>query len=148
MRFFFFSSPFFSSPFLLSFRFVPESPSFSFRFGFGFGFGWTRVLVLMIIYRLMTRLVDGEWTDPDIPDPLTNMFDLLTERKDRQLTQKWGIWLTRKDSERAIKVRFYSTLLRVGSIPLCPVPHSVLFLVLCPFPLVVFSTVDAAQSDA
>lgn len=72
------------------------------------------MLVLMIVHRLrlITRLVDGEWTDPDIPDPLTNMFDLLTERKDRQLTQKWGIWLTRKDSERAIKVRFYSSTSR------------------------------------
>lgn len=89
-------------------RFV-SSPSPPFRprvFCFRFGFGWTRVKVLMIIHRLMTRLVDGEWTDPDIPDPLTNMFDLLTDRKDRQLTQKWGIWLTRKDSERAINVRF------------------------------------------
>ncbi|EIM88955.1 uncharacterized protein STEHIDRAFT_109263 [Stereum hirsutum FP-91666 SS1] len=56
------------------------------------------------VLEVWGRLVDGEWTDPDIPDPLTNMFDLLTDRKDRQLTQKWGIWLTRKDSERAINL--------------------------------------------
>ena len=51
----------------------------------------------------LARLVDGEWTDQDIPDPLTKMFDLLTQRKDRQLVQRWVLWLTNKDTERAIK---------------------------------------------
>lgn len=65
------------------------------------------------------RIVDGEWTDPDIPDPLTNMFDLLTERKDRALTQKWGVWLTRKDTERAINVRFALLCLH-STLPVSP----------------------------
>lgn len=50
------------------------------------------------------RLVEGEWTDPDISDPLSDMFALLTARRDRALTQVWGVWLAGKDTERALKV--------------------------------------------
>jgi hypothetical protein len=50
------------------------------------------------------RLVEGEWTDPEIPDPLSDMFALLTARRDRALTQQWGVWLAGKDTERALKV--------------------------------------------
>jgi vacuolar protein sorting-associated protein 3 len=60
------------------------------------------------------RLVEGEWTDPEIPDPLSAMFALLTERRNRPLTQQWGIWLAGKDAERALKVRH-----------IAPFPHSV-----------------------
>ncbi|OBZ67658.1 Transforming growth factor-beta receptor-associated protein 1 [Grifola frondosa] len=51
-----------------------------------------------------SKLVDGEWTDEDVQDPLSRMFDLLNERRDRALIQRWGIWLTKKDSERALKL--------------------------------------------
>ena len=51
------------------------------------------------------RLVEGEWVDPDIPDPLSDMFALLTARRNRALTQQWGVWLAGKDAERALKVR-------------------------------------------
>ncbi len=51
------------------------------------------------------KLVDGEWTDADVQDPLTRIFDLLSEKKDRVLIQKWVPWLIKKDSERALKVR-------------------------------------------
>lgn len=50
------------------------------------------------------RLVDGQWTDDDIKDPLSNMLTLLTEKRDRALTKRWGIWLTKRDPERALKV--------------------------------------------
>jgi hypothetical protein len=50
------------------------------------------------------RLVEGEWTDPEIPDPLSDMFALLTARRNRALIQQWGVWLTGKDADRALKV--------------------------------------------
>ena len=53
-----------------------------------------------------TKLADGEWTDADVQDPLTQIFDLLSEKKDRALIQKWIGWLVKKDSERALKVRY------------------------------------------
>lgn len=55
-------------------------------------------------YDLNRRLVEGEWVDPGIPDPLSDMFALLTARRNRALTQQWGIWLAGKDAERALKV--------------------------------------------
>ena len=50
------------------------------------------------------RIVDGQWSDDDIPDPLTNMFVLLGKHRDRRLIQKWAGWLTSKDWTRAVKV--------------------------------------------
>ncbi|PIL23200.1 hypothetical protein GSI_14509 [Ganoderma sinense ZZ0214-1] len=50
------------------------------------------------------KLVDGEWTDPDVQDPLARIFDMLSEKKDRVLIQKWVGWLVKKDSERALKL--------------------------------------------
>jgi hypothetical protein len=37
-------------------------------------------------------------------DPLTDMFTFLTEKRDRAMTQRWGVWLTKKDAQRALKV--------------------------------------------
>jgi hypothetical protein len=48
--------------------------------------------------------------DPGIPDPLSDMFALLTARRNRALTQQWGVWLAGKDAERALKVRHYAIL--------------------------------------
>jgi hypothetical protein len=59
---------------------------------------------LLISYHPYRRLVDGEWTDDDIHDPISNMVTLLNEKRDRALTQKWGIWLTKRDPERGLKV--------------------------------------------
>ena len=56
------------------------------------------------------RLVEGEWVDPGIPDPLSNMFTLLTARRNRALTQQWGVWLAGKDAERALKVSHHALL--------------------------------------
>lgn len=51
------------------------------------------------------KLVEGQWTDEDIKDPLSEITTLLAEKRDRALTQKWGLWLTRIDPERGLKVR-------------------------------------------
>ncbi|THH17699.1 hypothetical protein EW146_g3170 [Bondarzewia mesenterica] len=56
------------------------------------------------LLEVWSKLAEEEWTDADIPDPLSKMFTFLAERRNRQLTQQWGIWLTKKDSERALKV--------------------------------------------
>ncbi|KAF5369852.1 hypothetical protein D9758_001393 [Tetrapyrgos nigripes] len=50
------------------------------------------------------KLVDGEWTEEDIKDPIANIVSLLTEKKDRSLNQKWGLWLTKRDPERGLKL--------------------------------------------
>ncbi|KAF9648447.1 hypothetical protein BDM02DRAFT_3180162 [Thelephora ganbajun] len=54
--------------------------------------------------NLWSKIADGQWSDSDIQDPLTNMFALLVKHRDRQLTQKWAVWLTSKDSVRAVKL--------------------------------------------
>ncbi|KAI0000159.1 hypothetical protein BJV74DRAFT_876958 [Russula compacta] len=56
------------------------------------------------LLEVWSKLVEGEWTDPEIPDPLSDMFALLTARRNRALTQQWGIWLAGKDTERALKL--------------------------------------------
>jgi hypothetical protein len=62
-------------------------------------------------HDLNRRLVEGEWTDPGIPDPLSDMFALLTARRNRALIQQWGVWLAGKDAERALKVGACNALL-------------------------------------
>ncbi|KAH9918038.1 hypothetical protein B0H21DRAFT_847492 [Amylocystis lapponica] len=51
-----------------------------------------------------SKLIDGAWTDSTVQDPLSSMFTLLSEKRDRTLTQQWGIWLTKRDTERALKL--------------------------------------------
>ena len=51
-----------------------------------------------------SRLVAGEVIDEDVHDPLESMFTYLTEKKDKDLIQEWGVWLLKWDSERAMKV--------------------------------------------
>lgn len=73
---------------------------------------------LCILYRqrgedlklldVWAKLVEGQWTDEDIKDPLSEITTLLAEKRDRALTQKWGLWLTRIDPERGLKVRAYT----------------------------------------
>lgn len=48
--------------------------------------------------------------DPGISDPLSDMFALLTVRRNRALTQQWGVWLAGKDAERALKVSHHPLL--------------------------------------
>ncbi|KAI0760618.1 hypothetical protein C8Q74DRAFT_1208816 [Fomes fomentarius] len=51
-----------------------------------------------------SKLVDGQWTDAQVQDPLTRIFDLLGDKKDRALIQQWIPWLVKKDSDRALKL--------------------------------------------
>ncbi|CCM06014.1 uncharacterized protein FIBRA_08257 [Fibroporia radiculosa] len=51
-----------------------------------------------------SKLVDGEWMDAGAQDPLSSMFALLGEKRDRALVQRWGIWLTKRDPDRALKL--------------------------------------------
>jgi hypothetical protein len=50
-------------------------------------------------------MAEGEWSNHDIQDPLSSMFTFLAEKRDRKLTQHWGIWLTKRDPERALQVQ-------------------------------------------
>jgi len=52
----------------------------------------------------LLRLIDGEWTDETINDPLSEMVNLLVEKRDRTLSQQWGIWLVKRNQERGLKV--------------------------------------------
>ncbi|KAJ7449862.1 hypothetical protein FB451DRAFT_1530211, partial [Mycena latifolia] len=56
------------------------------------------------LLQVWAKLVDGEWTDDDIPNPTDDILSLLTNSKNRTLIQKWGLWLTRRDPERGIKL--------------------------------------------
>lgn len=51
----------------------------------------------------LLRLIDGQWSDDDIKDPQTQMVSLLSEKRDRALTQRWAIWLTKRDPESGLK---------------------------------------------
>ena len=53
---------------------------------------------------ITARLVDGEWTDDDIEDPLGRMMVLLNETRDRALVQQWGLWLVKRDTALGLKV--------------------------------------------
>ena len=55
------------------------------------------------------RLVEGTIKDDDVLDPLERLVTLVVEKKDRALTQKWGLWLVRRDLERGLKVSFLSS---------------------------------------
>ncbi|KAK7020572.1 hypothetical protein R3P38DRAFT_2970278 [Favolaschia claudopus] len=53
---------------------------------------------------IWAKLVDGEWTDDDIKDPIGNIFNLLSTSKNRALVQTWALWLTRRDPDRGIRL--------------------------------------------
>ncbi|KAG2008787.1 hypothetical protein CC2G_014181 [Coprinopsis cinerea AmutBmut pab1-1] len=56
------------------------------------------------LLEVWSKIVDGVWTDPDIPDPLLQMVSLLMDKRDKALTHKWGIWLLKRDQEAAIRL--------------------------------------------
>ncbi|TFK87549.1 hypothetical protein K466DRAFT_548508 [Polyporus arcularius HHB13444] len=56
------------------------------------------------LLRAWSKVADGQWQDPEVHDPLTRIFDLLSDRKDRASIQRWTAWLVKKDSERALKL--------------------------------------------
>ncbi|KAH8085441.1 hypothetical protein BXZ70DRAFT_1045640, partial [Cristinia sonorae] len=67
------------------------------------------------LIEALSRLATGEWVDAEIDDPLSQMFALLSEKRNRPLVQQWGIWLTNRDPERALKLLTSSTSNRRGA---------------------------------
>ncbi|KAH9478601.1 Transforming growth factor-beta receptor-associated protein 1 [Psilocybe cubensis] len=56
------------------------------------------------VIEVLSKLVDGEWSDDDIKDPLGQMVNLLTEKRDRALTQQWGLWITKRNPDMGLKL--------------------------------------------
>ncbi|KAJ7285781.1 hypothetical protein C8J57DRAFT_1285778 [Mycena rebaudengoi] len=56
------------------------------------------------LLQVWSKLVEGEWTDDDIKNPTEDMMLLLTNSKNRALVQRWGLWFTRRDPERGIRL--------------------------------------------
>ncbi|KAG8903936.1 hypothetical protein FRC01_008933 [Tulasnella sp. 417] len=56
------------------------------------------------LLEIWTKVVDGEWKDPALANPLPRIKDLLMETKDRVLVQRYGIWLIRHDPEASLKL--------------------------------------------
>ncbi|PPQ88786.1 hypothetical protein CVT25_010472 [Psilocybe cyanescens] len=56
------------------------------------------------VIDVLAKLVDGKWTDEDIKDPLGQMVNLLTDKRDRALTQQWGLWITKRNPEMGLKL--------------------------------------------
>lgn len=59
---------------------------------------------------MFLRLIDGQWSDNDIKDPKTQMIALLSEKRDKALTQRWGLWLTKRDPESGLKASYIAYL--------------------------------------
>ena len=63
-------------------------------------FSHIRISVTVVSFSL----IEGQWSDDDIKDPLSQMINLLAEKRDRALTQRWGLWLTKLDPDNGLKV--------------------------------------------
>uniref|UniRef100_A0A0W0GCB0 Vacuolar sorting protein 39/Transforming growth factor beta receptor-associated domain-containing protein n=1 Tax=Moniliophthora roreri TaxID=221103 RepID=A0A0W0GCB0_MONRR len=50
------------------------------------------------------KVAEGEWIDEDIKDPLSSIISLVTDKRDRALSQKWGVWLTKRDPDRGLNL--------------------------------------------
>ncbi|KAF9495136.1 hypothetical protein BDN71DRAFT_1559699 [Pleurotus eryngii] len=53
---------------------------------------------------IWSKLVEGTYQDDTVPDPLSQMIALLKQKRDRLLVQKWGVWLTQRDTERGLEL--------------------------------------------
>lgn len=51
------------------------------------------------------RLVDGEYVDPLYTSGVQPIFDVLWTSKDRELVEKYGVWLIQRDRTLGLKVR-------------------------------------------
>ncbi|TCD60728.1 hypothetical protein EIP91_009622 [Steccherinum ochraceum] len=67
------------------------------------------------VVEFLSRLVTGEWVDTQVEDPLSQMFTILAEKRNRPLVQLWGVWLTNRDPERALKLLTSGTSNRRGA---------------------------------
>jgi hypothetical protein len=62
---------------------------------------------------LFDRVVDGEWRDPTVEDPLARITTVLQDLKDRPLVERYALWLLQKDPDAGLKVREAILLARV-----------------------------------
>ncbi|KAK2467972.1 hypothetical protein APHAL10511_000267 [Amanita phalloides] len=53
---------------------------------------------------LYAKLIDGEWKDRRIEDPVSDLVRLVQGKKDRSLIQKWALWLLSRHPDRGIKL--------------------------------------------
>ncbi|TFK73410.1 hypothetical protein BDN72DRAFT_834818 [Pluteus cervinus] len=61
------------------------------------------------ILGVLAKLVDGEWSDDDVKDPLSEMVALLSEKTkdregDRALLRRWVVWIIGRDAERGLQL--------------------------------------------
>ncbi|KAG9013429.1 hypothetical protein FRB90_006050 [Tulasnella sp. 427] len=56
------------------------------------------------LLEIWTKVVDGEWKDPALANPLPRIKELLLETKDRVLVQRYGIWLIKHDPEASLRL--------------------------------------------
>ncbi|GJJ14976.1 hypothetical protein Clacol_009246 [Clathrus columnatus] len=56
------------------------------------------------VLEIWSKVADGQWTEEDIQDPLGKMINLLSEVKERELIQKWGLWLVQRVPEAGLKL--------------------------------------------
>ncbi|KAG8960758.1 hypothetical protein FRC00_014207 [Tulasnella sp. 408] len=56
------------------------------------------------LLEIWSKVVDGEWKDPALANPLPRIKDMLLETKDRVLVQRYGIWLIKHDPEASLKL--------------------------------------------
>lgn len=48
--------------------------------------------------------MDGEWTDEDVKDPLSEMLSILGRKRDKALTQRWIVWIAKRNADGALMV--------------------------------------------
>src|SRR4051794_18675109 len=52
----------------------------------------------------LDRLVDSPGIDVDVQGPLSKMFELLTQKRERALVNEWYVWLIKRDPDRTLQV--------------------------------------------
>ncbi|KAG8883192.1 hypothetical protein FRB99_004611, partial [Tulasnella sp. 403] len=56
------------------------------------------------LLEIFSKVVDGDWADPLLPNPLPRVIDILNNCKDRILVQRYGIWLVKHDPAAGLKL--------------------------------------------
>lgn len=54
----------------------------------------------------LNRIVEGEWKDPSVTNPLGEIIQLLSTSRNRDIVQRYGLWLARQEPVAAFSVRF------------------------------------------
>lgn len=54
---------------------------------------------------LFGRVVDGEWRDPTVEEPIARITAMLQNSKDRTLVERHALWLLKRDSGAGLRVK-------------------------------------------